>query len=93
MMAIGQALVSNPALLMLDKPSEGLSISVIKRIEDVCRQLKSRDVAILLVEQDLEMARSLADRVYFLVDGKIDRKINGDVWRNDPATISTYLEA
>jgi branched-chain amino acid transport system ATP-binding protein len=93
MMAIGQALVSNPTLLMLDEPSEGLSIFVIQRIEQVCRHLSSQGMAILLVEQNLEMARALADRAYFFDDGKIDREIDGDSWRNESATIGTYLEA
>ena len=93
MMAIGQALVSNPTLLMLDEPSEGLSIFIIQRIEEVCRHLKSRGMAILLVEQNLEMARELADRAYFLDNGKVTCESNGDGWRKDPATINTYLEA
>jgi branched-chain amino acid transport system ATP-binding protein len=92
MMAIGQALVSNPALLMLDEPCEGLSIFVIERIENVCRYLKSQGMAILLVEQNLEMASALADCAYFMVDGKIDREINGDAFRNDRATVGKYLE-
>jgi branched-chain amino acid transport system ATP-binding protein len=93
MMAIGQALVSNPTLLMLDEPSEGLSIFVIQRIEQVCRHLSSQGMAILLVEQNLEMALALADRAYFFDNGKIDREIDGDSWRNESATIGTYLEA
>ena len=90
MMAIGQALVSNPALLMLDEPSEGLSIFVIQRIETVCRHLKSKGIALLLVEQNLEMARALVDRAYILADGKIDREIDGDTWKDDPATQLIY---
>jgi branched-chain amino acid transport system ATP-binding protein len=90
MMAIGQALVSNPTLLMLDEPSEGLSIFVIQRIEQVCRHLSSQGMAILLVEQNLEMARMLADRAYFFTAGKVDREINGDSWRDEPAIVSAY---
>jgi ABC-type branched-subunit amino acid transport system ATPase component len=47
-------------------------------------------MAILLVEQNLEMARALADRAYCFVNGKVAREIGGDTWRNDPAAISTY---
>lgn len=93
MMAIGQALLSNPALLMLDEPSEGLSIFVIQRIEDVCRHLKSRGLAILLVEQDLEMARALADRVYFIDHGRVTYESGGDSWRNDSAASGAYFKA
>jgi len=83
MMAIGQALVSNPALLMLDEPSEGLSIFVIQRIEKVCRHLKSRGITILLAGQDLEMARTLADRAYFFDNGKVVREIDRDTLREN----------
>jgi branched-chain amino acid transport system ATP-binding protein len=90
MMAIGQALASNPALLMLDEPCEGLSIFVIERIENVCRYLTSQGMAILLVGQNLEMAGTLADRAYFMVDGKIDREITGDARRNETAAMGAY---
>ena len=91
MMAIGQALVSNPTLLLLDEPSEGLSVFVIQRIEKVCRHLSSQGMAILLVEQNLEMARALADRAYFFVNGKVSHNTDGDTFRNDPATFNTYI--
>jgi branched-chain amino acid transport system ATP-binding protein len=87
MMAIGQALVSNPALLMLDEPSEGLSIFVIQRIEKVCRHLRSQGMAILLVEQNLEMARGLADRVYFFNNGQVTHEIDGNPFRSEPEAV------
>jgi len=93
MMAIGQALVANPALLLLDEPSEGLSLRIIQRIEAVCRYLKSQGMAILLVEQNLELARVLADRAYFFNDGEVEGEISGDSWRKDSSTASTYLVA
>ena len=90
MVAMGQALVANPALLMLDEPSEGLSIFVIERIENVCRYLKSQGMAILLVEQNLEMARALADHAYFLANGKIDHEIQDGAWGKEIAAIGAY---
>lgn len=87
MMAIGQALVSNPTLLLLDEPSEGLSIFVIQRMGQVCRQLRSQGIAILLVEQNLEIARALADRVYFFDSGRITHQMDGDQYRNELAPI------
>lgn len=93
MMAIGQALVSNPCLLMLDEPSEGLSIFIIQRIEEVCRHLRSQAMSILLIEQNLEMARVLADRAYLFVNGRVAREIDGETWRDDPAATRTYLES
>jgi branched-chain amino acid transport system ATP-binding protein len=87
MMAIGQALVSNPTLLLLDEPSEGLSIFVTQRIEQVCRQLRSQGIAILLVEQNLEIARALANRAYFFDNGRITHEVDGDQYRNELAAI------
>ncbi len=75
MLAVGRALVTNPQLLMMDEPSEGLSGLVIQRVETVCRHLTSRGMAILLVEQNLEMARSLAQRAYVLVNGRVAREL------------------
>ncbi len=75
MLAIGRALVTNPRLLLMDEPSEGLSVLVIQRVEEVCRHLSSRGMAILLVEQNLEMAQSLAQRAYVFVNGRIAREL------------------
>ena len=85
MMAIGQALVSNPALLLLDEPSEGLSIFVIQRIGQVCRHLRSQGIAILLVEQNLEMTKALADRQYIFNNGQIAHETAGDEFSSDSA--------
>lgn len=75
MLTIGRALVGNPRLLMMDEPSEGLSGLVIRRVEEVCRKLSSEGMAILLVEQNLEMAQSLAERVYVFLNGRVDREL------------------
>jgi uncharacterized protein (UPF0261 family)/ABC-type branched-subunit amino acid transport system ATPase component len=75
MLAIGRALVTNPLLLMMDEPSEGLSALVIQRVEEVCRHLSSRGIAILLIEQNIEMAQSLAQRAYVFVNGRIAREV------------------
>lgn len=76
MLTVGRALVTNPQLLMMDEPSEGLSTLVIQRVEDVCRHLRSDGMSILLVEQNLEMALALAERVYVLVNGRVARELS-----------------
>lgn len=91
MLAIGRALVTNPNLLLMDEPSEGLSISVIQRVEEICRLLIKQGMAILLVEQNLEMAQSLADRAYFFINGRIAHEADGESFRNDPESVNTYL--
>ena len=71
-LAIGRALVTQPELLVLDEPTEGIQPSIIKDIERVIRLLADRgDMAILLVEQYYEFARDLADDVAVMDRGEI----------------------
>jgi branched-chain amino acid transport system ATP-binding protein len=71
MLAVAQGLVRRPRLLMLDEPSAGLSPVLVDRVLGVARALRERGTAILLVEQLIEKALALADRVYALARGKI----------------------
>lgn len=70
MLAIGRALVTNPRLLLLDEPSEGLAPVAVERVIEIVKGLLDRDIAVLLVEQNMHVAERLADRVYVLVSGK-----------------------
>jgi len=69
-LAIARALVTRPKLLLLDEPTEGIQPSVILEIENVIRSVKG-SVSILLVEQHLEFARSLADTYAIMEKGTI----------------------
>jgi uncharacterized protein (UPF0261 family)/ABC-type branched-subunit amino acid transport system ATPase component len=91
MLAIGRALVTNPRLLLMDEPSEGLSALVIQRVEEVCRRLSSSGMAILLVEQNLEMARSLAHRAYIFVNGRIARELPAGALAADQQLLQQLL--
>jgi branched-chain amino acid transport system ATP-binding protein len=71
MLAVAQGLVRRPALLMLDEPSAGLSPVLVDRVLAVARQLREIGTSILLVEQLIEKALALADRVYALARGRI----------------------
>jgi len=71
MLAIGRALMTNPELLLMDEPSEGLAPIVVEQITQIVKQLKERGLSILLVEQNLNMALSLADYVYVISKGTI----------------------
>jgi branched-chain amino acid transport system ATP-binding protein len=71
MLAVAQGLVRQPRLLMLDEPSAGLSPVLVDRVLDVVRQLRDNGTAVLLVEQLIEKALALADRVYALARGRI----------------------
>jgi branched-chain amino acid transport system ATP-binding protein len=71
MLAIARALLTNPLLLLLDEPTEGLAPIVVEEIEKVLTQLKATGLAILLVEQNLRFALALADEVMVLGKGRV----------------------
>ena len=71
MLAVAQGLVRRPRLLMLDEPSAGLSPVLVDRVLAVAGQLRAAGTAVLLVEQLIEKALLLADRVYALARGAI----------------------
>ncbi len=76
MLAMGRALMSKPKLLMLDEPSMGLAPILVEQIFDIIKELHHAGTTILLVEQNAQMALSVADRAYVLGTGKIT--ISGD---------------
>ena len=71
MLAMGRALMSQPKLLMLDEPSMGLAPILVEQIFDIIRRLHEKGTTILLVEQNAQMALSVADRAYVLETGSI----------------------
>jgi len=71
MLAMGRALMSRPKLLMLDEPSMGLAPLLVEQIFEIIRELHSTGVTILLVEQNANMALTVADRGYVLETGRI----------------------
>jgi branched-chain amino acid transport system ATP-binding protein len=70
MLAIGRALVTNPDIILLDEPSEGLSPVANDRVIEICHQLLKANIAILLVEQNIHVAEALAQRIYIILSGK-----------------------
>ena len=77
MLAIGRALMSRPKLLMLDEPSMGLAPILVEQIFDIIRELHKAGTTILLVEQNAQMALSVADRAYVLETGRISLRGTG----------------
>jgi len=71
MLAVGRALMTNPQLLLLDEPSEGLAPLVVREIGRVLVRLKEQGLSILLVEQNVPLALRVADRVYVMSKGQI----------------------
>jgi branched-chain amino acid transport system ATP-binding protein len=70
MLAIGRALMANPALILMDEPSEGLAPKLVQKIEEIMRNLRKQGHAILLVEQNLALALSVADSIYVISSGR-----------------------
>ena len=92
MLTIGRTLMGNPRLLMVDEPTEGLSPVMVKEVRDVLKQISKSGIAILLVEHNLKVAMSLADRVYLM--GKAHLGFTGTIAEldADPEVRAKYLE-
>ena len=71
MLAIGRALLGNPRLLIMDEPSEGLAPAIVDMMVEAFKQLEEDGLAILLIEQKLDVATSLAERQLVMVGGEI----------------------
>ncbi len=71
MLAIARTLMGNPALLLLDEPSQGLAPIIVKEVMSIILELRKKGIVILLVEQNSVMALAVSDRCYILDDGRI----------------------
>jgi len=91
MLAIGRALVTNPRILLLDEPSEGLSPVANERVIEACRALQRDGLAILLVEQSIRVGEALADRIYVVVTGKTVHESAAGVFFEDLSLRQRYL--
>jgi branched-chain amino acid transport system ATP-binding protein len=81
MLAIGRALMANPSVILMDEPSEGLSPKLVQQVEEIMRRLREAGLSILLVEQNLALAMSLADTIYVISSGRF-------VFHGTPAELS-----
>ncbi len=93
MLAIARALLGNPKLMLMDEPSEGLAPVVLREVREVILRLKAQRLSILLVEQNLGLALSVADRVYIMNKGEIVFHGTPERLEGDPSTRSRYLGA
>jgi branched-chain amino acid transport system ATP-binding protein len=91
MLAIARGLMSNPSLLLLDEPSMGLSPILVEQIFEIIRDINNQGTSILLVEQNAQMALSIADRAYVLETGQVVREGDAQELLHDPAVAEAYL--
>jgi len=91
MLAIGRALLTNPKLLVMDEPSEGLAPTIIEHLIESFRALEHEGVSFLLVEQNLGVATALADRQLIMISGQIATETTAEALVNDPDAQRRYL--
>jgi branched-chain amino acid transport system ATP-binding protein len=91
MLAIARALVRQPKILLLDEPFEGLAPVVVHDLLATCRALADEGQTILLVEQNISAAMTLADRVYILNNGHIVNSMSAETVRNQPEMLHRHL--
>ena len=91
MLAIGRALLSNPKLLLMDEPSEGLAPIIIQTIGDIILKLKEEGLSILLVEQNVPLALRVSDYIYILHKGKIAHQCTKAELAADTELQSEYI--
>ncbi len=91
MLAIARGLMARPHLLLLDEPSMGLSPILVEQIFDIIREINNQGTSILLVEQNAQMALSIADRGYVLETGRVTLEGNAQELLENPLVIEAYL--
>lgn len=91
MLAMGRALMSRPKLFMLDEPSMGLAPLLVQQIFDIIKELNDGGTTILLVEQNAQMALSIAHRGYVLETGRIVMNASAKELLNDDKVRMAYL--
>ena len=90
-LALARALVTSPSILLLDEPSAGLSPVAIKEVFEIVKEINSRGVAILLVEQNATRALNFSNRGYVLDQGRNAYQGKGQELLDDPRVVDLYL--
>ena len=91
MLAFGRALVGNPDLLLMDEPSEGLSPLLVREVEKIIREIKARELSMILVEQDSSFALKVADYVYIMNRGTVVYESEPQKLKENPEIRHRYL--
>ena len=91
MLATARALCLEPKVLLMDEPTEGLQPSMVETILETVRRLKAQGVAVLFVEQRVEAALAVADRIAFLENGELRETTTAAALQADPAPLYRYV--
>jgi branched-chain amino acid transport system ATP-binding protein len=91
MLAVARALLTNPRLVLLDEPSEGLAPAVVDQIAGVVATLRDEGVAVLIVEQDLHLAFAVAGEIAVMEKGVLVHRVPTPEFRGDPDTAYRLL--
>ena len=91
MLAISRALLGNPRLLIMDEPSEGLAPTIVEGLVETCTSLVQEGMGLLLIEQNLGVATSLAERQLVMIAGEIAVETTAAALASDPGAQQRYL--
>lgn len=91
MLAVGRSLMIDPELMLMDEPSEGLAPVLVQHLETIIADLGKTGLAILLVEQNLYSALSVASRFYVLETGRVVHEASADEIKKDQAPLMRFL--
>jgi branched-chain amino acid transport system ATP-binding protein len=91
MLAIARALVRDPKIILLDEPFEGLAPIIVRDLLTTCRALAEAGQTILLVEQNMAAAMTLADRLYILNNGHMVEELSAQAIRDQPEALHRHL--
>jgi branched-chain amino acid transport system ATP-binding protein len=91
MLAIARALLLNPALLLMDEPSEGLAPVVVDLLIDKFAELARTGLRILLIEQNLELTTALAEDILLLDNGRVEARTSAAVLKADRQLLERFL--
>jgi branched-chain amino acid transport system ATP-binding protein len=91
MLAIARALIRRPRLILLDEPFEGLAVIIVQNLLEVCRELVAAGQTIVIVEQNVRAALSLASRAYILNNGHLVFEGTADELQASPEVMNRYL--
>ncbi len=91
MLAIARVLRMGARVLLLDEPSEGLAPVIVQRIGDIIRQVKAQGISVLLVEQNVTFASTVADRHYLLAQGRVVEALDNERFQARTTELLEYL--